>query len=311
MTLSVGCYMVLYLALYSCIFINMKLINIFSCLIALFCIFTLSCSVPMQRVEKSPERVAEKPLYIKIKKIALIPLTSDKDVLPGKEQYLTDILYNELISKVKINIATLESSTAQFAELKNENPDLSYKDLALKVGSELGCEVVLIGNIYTYMEREGGELGVSSPASVAFGVELLTTANGEMLWESYFSETPLQTARKWEGCGARLIHVVDLDGAFSGEPRNFEIIRDIVNTVSADVQVGGGIRNINTVEKYISVGVRRVILGTSAIQDRKFLIDVCKSFPERVGVGIDTKMGKIAVKGWKEVIDLDTEDFPS
>src|SRR3989304_340653 len=104
MTLSAGCYMVLYLSLYSCIFINMKLINIFSCLIALFCILTLSCSVPMQRVEKSPERVAEKPLY-------------------------------------------------------------------------------------TYMEREGGELGVSSPASVAFGVELLTTANGEMLWESYFAET--------------------------------------------------------------------------------------------------------------------------
>ena len=132
---------------------------------------------------------------------------------------------------------------------------------------------------------------------------------GEEGTETVFSENPLQTARKWEGCGARLIHVVDLDGAFSGEPGNFEIIRDIVNTVSADVQVGGGIRNINTVEKYISVGVRRVILGTSAFQDRKFLIDVCKSFPERVGVGIDTKMGKIAVKGWKEVIDLNTEDF--
>ena len=168
----------------------MKLINIFSCLIALFCIFTLSCSVPMQRVEKSPERVAsERRLYIKIKRIALIHLTSDKDVLPGKEQYLTDILYNELISKVKIDIATLESSTAQFAELKNENPELSYKDLALKVGSELGCEAVLIGNIYTYMEREGGELGVSSPASVAFNVELLVTSNGEKIWENYFAET--------------------------------------------------------------------------------------------------------------------------
>ena len=147
------------------------------------------------------------------------------------------------------------------------------------------------------------------PAIDLKGGKCVRLLKGEEGTETVFSENPLQTARKWEGCGARLIHVVDLDGAFSGEPRNFEIIRDIVNTVSADVQVGGGIRNINTVEKYISVGVRRVILGTSAIQDRKFLIDVCKSFPERVGVGIDTKMGKIAVKGWKEVIDLDTEDF--
>jgi phosphoribosylformimino-5-aminoimidazole carboxamide ribotide isomerase len=147
------------------------------------------------------------------------------------------------------------------------------------------------------------------PAIDLKGGKCVRLLKGEEGTETVFSENPLQTARKWEGCGARLIHVVDLDGAFSGEPRNFEIIRDIVNTVSADVQVGGGIRNINTVEKYISVGVRIVILGTSAIQDRKFLIDVCKSFPERVGVGIDTKMGKIAVKGWKEVIDLDTEDF--
>ena len=147
------------------------------------------------------------------------------------------------------------------------------------------------------------------PAIDLKGGKCVRLLKGEEGTETVFSENPLQTARKWEGCGARLIHVVDLDGAFSGEPRNFEIIRDIVNTVSADVQVGGGIRNINTVEKYISVGVRRVILGTSAFQDRKFLIDVCKSFPERVGVGIDTKMGKIAIKGWKEVIDLDTEDF--
>ncbi|HLE25067.1 MAG TPA: 1-(5-phosphoribosyl)-5-[(5-phosphoribosylamino)methylideneamino]imidazole-4-carboxamide isomerase [Thermodesulfobacteriota bacterium] len=147
------------------------------------------------------------------------------------------------------------------------------------------------------------------PAIDLKGGKCVRLLKGEEGTETVFSENPLETARKWEDSGARLIHVVDLDGAFSGEPRNFEIIRDIVNTVSTDVQIGGGIRNINTVEKYISVGVRRVILGTSAIQDRKFLIEVCDSFPERVGVGVDTKMGKIAVKGWKEVIDLHAEDF--
>lgn len=147
------------------------------------------------------------------------------------------------------------------------------------------------------------------PAIDLKGGKCVRLLKGEEGTETVFSENPLQTARKWEGCGARLIHVVDLDGAFSGEPGNFEIIRDIVNTVSADVQVGGGIRNLKAAERYIGAGVKRIILGTSAFEDRRFLIEVCNSFPERVGVGIDTKMGKIAVKGWKEVIDLDTEDF--
>jgi phosphoribosylformimino-5-aminoimidazole carboxamide ribotide isomerase len=130
---------------------------------------------------------------------------------------------------------------------------------------------------------------------------------GEEGIETVFSDDPIEVARKWEACGATLIHVVDLDGAFSGEPRNFNIIRGIVNSVSTDVQVGGGIRNLKTFEKYISVGVSRVILGTAAFQDRRFLAEACRSFPEKVGVGVDTKMGKIAIKGWKEVIDLNTE----
>src|SRR3972149_7369161 len=147
------------------------------------------------------------------------------------------------------------------------------------------------------------------PAIDLKGGKCVRLLKGEEGTETVFSENPLQTARKWEGCGARLIHVVDLDGAFSGEPRNFEIIRDIANTVSADVQVGGGIRNLKTAEIYINVGVKRIILGTSAFQDRKFLTEVCMSYPEMVGVGVDTKMGKIGVKGWKEVIDLNAEDF--
>ncbi|MGH7909476.1 MAG: 1-(5-phosphoribosyl)-5-[(5-phosphoribosylamino)methylideneamino]imidazole-4-carboxamide isomerase [Thermodesulfobacteriota bacterium] len=147
------------------------------------------------------------------------------------------------------------------------------------------------------------------PAIDLKGGKCVRLLKGEEGTETVFSEDPLETARKWENLGAKLIHVVDLDGAFSGEPRNFEIIRDIANTLSADVQVGGGIRNLKTAEKYINVGVKRIILGTSAFQDRKFLTEVCKSYREMVGVGVDTKMGKIAVKGWKEVIDLNAEDF--
>ncbi|MCI0455291.1 MAG: 1-(5-phosphoribosyl)-5-[(5-phosphoribosylamino)methylideneamino]imidazole-4-carboxamide isomerase [Candidatus Dadabacteria bacterium] len=147
------------------------------------------------------------------------------------------------------------------------------------------------------------------PAIDLKGGKCVRLLKGEEGTETVFSEYPLETARKWENCGASLIHVVDLDGAFTGEPGNFEIIRDIANTVSSDIQVGGGIRNLKTVEKYISAGVKRVILGTSAIQNSKLLIEVCNNFPEKVGVGIDTKMGRIAVKGWKEVINVNIEDL--
>lgn len=130
---------------------------------------------------------------------------------------------------------------------------------------------------------------------------------GEEGTETVFSESPLEIARLWQGCGARLIHVIDLDGAFSGDPKNFNIIREIVNSISTPVQVGGGIRNIETIEKYLESGVTRIILGTAAFYNREFLTEACKSFPQRIAVGVDTKMGRIAVKGWKEVLDLDAE----
>lgn len=126
--------------------------------------------------------------------------------------------------------------------------------------------------------------------------------------ETVFSENPADTARKWEDSGARWIHVVDLDGAFTGEPRNMDVVRDISSGVSCAVQVGGGIRNIETVRKYFSLGVNRVILGTAAFSDEEFLKEACAEFPGAIAVGIDTKNGKIAVKGWKEVIEADTKD---
>jgi len=144
----------------------------------------------MQRVDKGPQRIALKPAEVDIKKIVLVPFSSDTEVAPGKEQYMTDILYNELISKIlKVNIVPLEISTSEFSRLKTENPDLPDKEVAVKVGSNLGAQAVLVGNIFAYTEREGGELGVSSPASVAFGVDLVNTANGEKIWENYFAET--------------------------------------------------------------------------------------------------------------------------
>ena len=126
---------------------------------------------------------------------------------------------------------------------------------------------------------------------------------GEEGTETVFSNSPSDTAKRWEGCGAEWIHVVDLDGAFRGNPRNFEAVEEIVRSVSSNVQVGGGIRNIATVEKYLEVGIKRVIIGTSAFTDRNFLKDICRRFPGEIAVGVDTKGGKIALRGWKETID--------
>lgn len=131
---------------------------------------------------------------------------------------------------------------------------------------------------------------------------------GEEGTETVFSEHPGEIARRWEECGAEWIHVVDLDGAFTGEPRNMDIIKDIAARVSCPVQAGGGIRNINTVREYFGLGVKRVILGTAAFSDDDFLRQACGEFPGGIAVGIDTKKGKIAVKGWTEVIEADTEE---
>ena len=126
---------------------------------------------------------------------------------------------------------------------------------------------------------------------------------GEEGTETVFSNSPSDTAKKWERCGAEWIHVVDLDGAFRGNPRNFEAVEAIVRSVSSNIQVGGGIRNTATVEKYLGIGIERVIIGTSAFTDRDFLKNLCGRFPGKIAVGVDTKGGKIALRGWKETIE--------
>jgi phosphoribosylformimino-5-aminoimidazole carboxamide ribotide isomerase len=134
---------------------------------------------------------------------------------------------------------------------------------------------------------------------------------GEEGTETVFSQDPVSVAKKWEECGARLIHVVDLDGAFSGRPKNFELIKEIVKSVSCSVQVGGGIRDIQTIERYLETGLDRVILGTVALQKPEILTEANRRFPRRVGVGIDTRNEKIAVRGWKETVDFDLKSFLS
>ncbi len=124
---------------------------------------------------------------------------------------------------------------------------------------------------------------------------------GDMKRDTVFSEDPVATAKRWENEGGKRLHVVDLDGAFKGKPQNREVIEKIVDALHIPVQIGGGIRDIETIEQYVEIGVDRVILGTIAQKEPALVIKACELFHERIVVGIDARDGKVAVQGWAEV----------
>jgi phosphoribosylformimino-5-aminoimidazole carboxamide ribotide isomerase len=121
---------------------------------------------------------------------------------------------------------------------------------------------------------------------------------GDMAAETVYSEDVPSVAAFWQEQGADLIHIVDLNGAVDGEPKNLPQIEAIMNTVSVKVQVGGGIRSIDTVRRYLRAGVARVVLGTAALTDRALLTQACGEFPGRILLGLDARDGQVAVKGW-------------
>ncbi|MBI5632859.1 MAG: 1-(5-phosphoribosyl)-5-[(5-phosphoribosylamino)methylideneamino]imidazole-4-carboxamide isomerase [Nitrospirae bacterium] len=120
-----------------------------------------------------------------------------------------------------------------------------------------------------------------------------------------YSRDAAGTAKKFEALGAKVLHVVDLDGAFAGSQQNLGKIMEIRKSVKMIIEVGGGIRDIVTVDRLISAGINRVIIGTSAIEDPAFFMEACKQFPGKIFIGIDAKDGKVAVKGWEEVSAID------
>ncbi|MBH0179010.1 MAG: 1-(5-phosphoribosyl)-5-[(5-phosphoribosylamino)methylideneamino]imidazole-4-carboxamide isomerase [Nitrospira sp.] len=132
---------------------------------------------------------------------------------------------------------------------------------------------------------------------------------GDMAAETVYSDDVQAVAKQWQAGGAHLIHVVDLNGAVDGEPRNLPHIETVIKTVSVKVQVGGGIRTIETVRRYLHAGVSRVVLGTAALTDRAFLEQACKEFPGRILLGLDARDGKVAVKGWTAVSDVRAVDL--
>ena len=132
---------------------------------------------------------------------------------------------------------------------------------------------------------------------------------GDMRRETIYSDDPAAVALHWERLGARLLHVVDLNGAIEGRPANLAQIEAILNAVSVPVQVGGGVRTLDTVRTYLGCGAKRVVMGTAVLQDRSVLEGACELFPERILVGIDAKNGKVAVKGWTAVSDTSARDL--
>jgi phosphoribosylformimino-5-aminoimidazole carboxamide ribotide isomerase len=127
---------------------------------------------------------------------------------------------------------------------------------------------------------------------------------GLMERDTVFNERPADQAREWESQGGELLHIVDLDGAFAGVPRNREAIASIVESISIPTQLGGGIRDIETIEAYLELGIGRVILGTAAIRTPELVVEGCRLFPGRIVVGIDAKNGMVAVQGWAEVTGI-------
>jgi phosphoribosylformimino-5-aminoimidazole carboxamide ribotide isomerase len=134
---------------------------------------------------------------------------------------------------------------------------------------------------------------------------------GRMDSATVFSDDPVAMARHWSGEGARRLHIVDLNGAIAGRPKNEKVIREIIKAVGEQtpIEIGGGIRDLDTIESYIDAGVAYVIIGTAAVKNPGFLHDACYAFPGHIIAGLDAKDGKVAVEGWSKMTGHDVLDL--
>jgi len=123
---------------------------------------------------------------------------------------------------------------------------------------------------------------------------------GDFDMKTEYEISPIEQARKYKDHGFINLHIVDLDGALTGETVNLDIIQDIVGKFDFKVEIGGGIRNLNSIQKYINAGADKVILGSAAIKDKNFLKESCEKFPDKIALGLDAKDGYLSVSGWKE-----------
>lgn len=132
---------------------------------------------------------------------------------------------------------------------------------------------------------------------------------GDMSAATVFNEDPAAQAAAFERQGFKYLHIVDLNGAFAGKPVNAAAVEAILKAITMPAQLGGGIRDLGTIETWLARGIRRVILGTAAVRDPALVREACKSFPGRIAVGIDAKGGRVAVEGWAETSELTAIDL--
>ena len=134
-------------------------------------------------------------------------------------------------------------------------------------------------------------------------------SQGRMDQETIYSDDPVEMARHWESKGAERLHIVDLNGAVTGKPCHPALIREMAKAVSIPVEIGGGIRDLRTIEDYLSSGAEWVIAGTAAVSTPHLIEEACRRFPSRIILGIDAKGGKVAIQGWNEVVSSEAIDL--
>ena len=132
---------------------------------------------------------------------------------------------------------------------------------------------------------------------------------GDFNNKTEYEMSPVEQASKYKDHGFKNLHVVDLDGALTGETINLDIIQDIVSKFDLKIEVGGGVRNFENIKKYINSGVEKVILGSAAIKDKSFLKEACDKFPNKIALGLDSRDGYLSVSGWKESSDQLTLEY--
>lgn len=149
------------------------------------------------------------------------------------------------------------------------------------------------------------------PAIDLYDKKAVRLYKGDYAQMTVYSDNPIEIARDFEAAGARFIHMVDLEGARDGSTPNLEIVADVAQNTSLFVEIGGGIRDMVTVEKYLNAGVSRVILGTAAVNNEAFLREAVAKHGDKIAVGADVKDGYIAIKGWLEQSNVTLDEFVS
>ena len=132
---------------------------------------------------------------------------------------------------------------------------------------------------------------------------------GDFKYKTEYASSPIEQAAKYKEYGFKNLHIIDLDGALTGKAINLDIIEEIVKKYDLEIEVGGGIRNFDSIQKYIDAGVEKVILGSAAIKDKNFLKTACEKFPNKIALGLDAKDGYLSVSGWKENSNQLTLDY--